>query len=96
MLIGLDARRATRDARASLFCFLAASLKSSGGSDGGVLEKALPPPPAGDKVLTAGIVEVLFALLDVNGDGHLDQEEFMTLMKRQSAVPDPVRHANRT
>ena len=61
-----------------------------------MLAKALPPPPAGDKVLTAGIVEVLFALLDVNGDGHLDQEEFMTLMKRQSAVPDPVRHANRT
>eukprot|EP00752_Nemacystus_decipiens_P009247 g8260.t1 len=63
----------------------------AGSSDGGALEKALPPLPAGDKVLTAGIVDVLFALLDVNGDGYLDQEEFMTLMKRQSAVPDPPR-----
>lgn len=51
-----------------------------------MLQKA----PPGGRVLTTGIVDVLFALLDVNGDGRLDQEEFMTLMKRQSAVPDPV------
>eukprot|EP00903_Cladosiphon_okamuranus_P016220 g14967.t1 len=57
----------------------------------GALEKALPPTQAGGKVLTPGIVDVLFALLDVNGDGRLDQEEFMTLMKRQSAIPDPPR-----
>lgn len=70
-------------------CFSGGS--SSGGGDAALEEAALPAPPAGGKVLTAGIVDVLFALLDVNGDGHLDQEEFMTLMKRQSAVPDPVR-----
>lgn len=64
------------------------------GSSVGALEKPLPPIQAGDKVLTAGIVDVLFALLDVNGDGRLDQEEFMTLMKRQSAVPDPVREVH--
>ena len=41
-------------------------------------------------VLSPGIVDALFALLDLDGDGRLDQNEFMTLMKRQSAVPDQV------
>lgn len=51
----------------------------------------LAPPAFVSKELPAGIVDVLFVLLDVDGDGCLDQEEFMTLMKRQSAIPDPVR-----
>lgn len=45
--------------------------------------------------MPAGIVDTLFVLLDVDGDGRLDQSEFMTLMKRQSAVPDPVRSRSR-
>lgn len=45
----------------------------------------------GGEVLSPGIVDTLFALLDVDSNGRLDQNEFMTLMKRQSAVPDPVR-----
>lgn len=51
----------------------------------------LAPPALVSKELPAGIVDVLFVLLDVDGDGCLDQEEFMALMKRQSAIPDPVR-----
>lgn len=41
-------------------------------------------------MLSPGVVEVLFALLDADGDGRLDQKEFMRLMKRQATVPDPV------
>lgn len=56
---------------------------------GGDVEEAADPVP-GSKVLPASIVDTLFALLDVNDDGRLNQEEFMTLMKRQTAIPDPV------
>ncbi|CAB1113275.1 unnamed protein product [Ectocarpus sp. CCAP 1310/34] len=45
----------------------------------------------GTHALPSGIVDTLFALLDVDGDGRLDQSEFMTLMERQSAIPDPPR-----
>lgn len=53
-------------------------------------EKAEEVGAAEEYVISAGIVDALFTLLDINGDGLLDQNEFMTLMKRQSAVPDPV------
>ena len=56
-----------------------------GGKEGGRRE---------GEVMSPGIVDTLFALLDVNSNGRLDQNEFMTLMKRQSAVPDPVRTNN--
>ncbi|CAN0327356.1 unnamed protein product [Ectocarpus sp. 12 AP-2014] len=45
----------------------------------------------GTQALPSGIVDTLFVLLDVDGDGRLDQSEFMTLMERQSAIPDPPR-----
>eukprot|EP00904_Undaria_pinnatifida_P007329 jgi/Undpi1/3726/HiC_scaffold_16.g07095.m1 len=54
-----------------------------GGKEGGRRE---------GEVMSPGIVDTLFALLDVNSNGRLDQNEFMTLMKRQSAVPDPPRN----
>ncbi|CAM9263019.1 unnamed protein product [Pylaiella littoralis] len=61
------------------------------GGDGVYIKEMAPPTSPVTKELPAGIVDVLFVLLDVNGDGCLDQEEFMTLMKRQSAIPDPPR-----
>lgn len=44
-----------------------------------------------DNVLSPVVLDTLFALLDTNDDGRLDQDEFMKLMTRQTAVPDPVR-----
>ncbi|CAM9751399.1 unnamed protein product [Scytosiphon promiscuus] len=65
-----------------------AGVSPKGGSGDVEKEAALLP---GSKVLPASIVDTLFALLDVNDDGRLNQEEFMTLMKRQTAIPDPPR-----
>ena len=62
-----------------------------GGGDGGGGGRMGRRQGQGAEVLSPGIVDTLFALLDVDSNGRLDQNEFMTLMKRQSAVPDPVR-----
>lgn len=77
--------------------------KSTSNSDS---ESLLPPQPnkdvrgpdgSGDaaggekeEAISSEIVDALFVLLDTNNNGRVDQAEFMTLMKRQSAVPDPV------
>lgn len=64
---------------------------SAGKDDEGVGREGAVGGGEGSEVLSPGIVDTLFALLDVDSNGRLDQNEFMTLMKRQSAVPDPVR-----
>lgn len=44
-----------------------------------------------ENVLSPGVLDTLFVLLDTNNNGRLEQDEFMKLMKRQAAIPDPVR-----
>lgn len=44
-----------------------------------------------ENVLSPGVLDTLFVLLDTNKNGRLEQNEFMKLMKRQAAIPDPVR-----